>query len=84
MLELARSRVWTFGASKQPAHVLMADTPGNRAVESFVRRMFPRLSRWELWPGAGHFPHLESPERFVAWMEPALNRRPLPVTSPEK
>jgi pimeloyl-ACP methyl ester carboxylesterase len=68
MLELARSRVWTFGPSRVPAWIAMADTPSNRAMESFVRRMFPRASRWEWWPGAGHFLHLEDPERFARWL----------------
>lgn len=65
MIELARSRVWTFGASRVPVLAVMVDTRGNRASEGFVRRMFPLLRRVEYWAGAGHFLHLEQPERFV-------------------
>jgi len=68
MLELARSRVWTFGPSRVPTHVAMADTRGNRALEQFVRRMFPQTRRWEWWAGAGHFLHLEDPARFSRWL----------------
>lgn len=65
MLELARSRVWTFGASRVPVLSLMADTVSNRRLEPFIRRMFPLLRRAEYWPGAGHFLHLEQVDRFV-------------------
>lgn len=65
MLELARSRVWTFGASRVPALVVMAGTVENRRYEPFIRRMFPLVRRLEYWTGAGHFPHLEQPDRFA-------------------
>ena len=65
MLELARSRVWTLGASRVPALVLMAGTVENRRYEPFIRRMFPLVHRLEYWAGAGHFLHLEQPDRFV-------------------
>jgi pimeloyl-ACP methyl ester carboxylesterase len=66
MIELARSRVWTFGASRVPVVSVMADTAGNRGYAPFLRRMFPLLRASEYWAGAGHFLHLEQPGRFVA------------------
>ena len=65
MIELARSRVWMLGPSRVPGVSVMADTKANRAMEPFVRRMFPLLRTVEYWVGAGHFLHLEQPERFV-------------------
>jgi len=65
MLELARSRVWTFGPSRVPTVSVMADTPGNRRMMPFIRKMFPMIGLTEFWSGAGHFLHLEQPDRFV-------------------
>ena len=65
MLELARSRVWTYGASRVPVLAVMVDTGENRGYAAFIRRMFPLLRRIEYWPGAGHFLHLEQIDRFA-------------------
>lgn len=65
LLELARSRVWMRGASKVPTLVLMADPAASAKRDAFVRRQFPVIRVWQTWSGAGHFLHLEQPDRFV-------------------
>lgn len=65
LLELARSRVWLREPSRVPALAVMTEA----TWEGFARRQFPRLWRWEVWSGAGHFLQLEQPERFARLLE---------------
>ena len=54
-----------------PAMAIVATArPGDEAQ---LRAAFPNLSKYEAWPGSGHFLMMESPDRFNASLENFLS-----------
>jgi len=58
-----------------PVMAIMSAAQVRPGFEARLRTVFPNLRKYEAWEGAGHFPMMESPDRFNRALEDFLAER---------